>query len=259
MSIYQHFREDEHPFIDYVLSVKEMVLRSYRFHLTDFLNPREQQMLVMVIGEKNPDLQVHFFGGRSHTERNRAIIAPFYDQIEHDDFELTLLQASYAKKFVTLEHRDIMGAFLSLGVTRQKLGDIFVGDGKLQIVTSTDIAPFIIAHLMKIKNANIQLQEADVAQLQETEETWKEKDHYVSSMRLDAVIKEIYRLSRKLASLHIGREHVKVNFKTVNDPKYAIFEGDLISIRGLGRSKVLTVHEGVTRKGRIRMTAGTLD
>ncbi|HLQ73951.1 MAG TPA: YlmH/Sll1252 family protein [Bacillota bacterium] len=258
MSIYQHFREEEHPFIDHILSIKDIVLKTYRYHLTDFLDPREQQMVLMVIGENSTDLKVHFSGGANNAERKRAIIAPYYDTIEEGLFNLRLLQANYASKFMTIEHRDVMGAFMSLGVTRQKLGDIYVADGNMQIITDNDIAPFIIANLIKIKKANIQLREQQMNEVIERKEDWRESEHYVSSLRLDGVITEIYHLSRKVSAMHISRGNVKVNFKTVSDAKFTVYEGDLISVRGLGRSKVIYIHEGLTRKGRTRMTAGML-
>ena len=40
--IYQHFRQDERPFIDQALEWKQIVLDQYRMKLTDFLDPREQ-------------------------------------------------------------------------------------------------------------------------------------------------------------------------------------------------------------------------
>ena len=40
--IYQHFRQDERPFIDQVLEWKQIVLDQYRMKLTDFLDPRNR-------------------------------------------------------------------------------------------------------------------------------------------------------------------------------------------------------------------------
>lgn len=257
MTVYQHFRKEEYEFIDQVLSWKDIVLKSYRFHLTDFINPREQQIIKMLIGTKDEELQIQFFGGGSFTERKRAMIAPFYEQLNEESFELSLLQATYANKFITLSHRDVMGAFLSLGITRPKLGDIFVAEGIVQIITTKDIAPFVIANLTKIKNANIKLQEKPFSHAVEHEDEWIEAEHTVSSLRLDVILKEVYRISRKIAAARINKEQVKVNFKTVNDVKFPVYEGDLISVRGLGRSKLISVN-GTTRKNRIRITTGML-
>ena len=45
MSIYQHFRPEERGFIDQALNWKDFVENKYAPKLTDYLDPREQQIL----------------------------------------------------------------------------------------------------------------------------------------------------------------------------------------------------------------------
>src|SRR5690625_1627851 len=125
MGIYQHYRKEEHSFIDQVLSWQEYVKTRYQAKLTDFLDPREQQIVESVIGKTNDEIQLRIHSGTEHLERKRLIIAPFYEDVTDTSFRLTLMQATYNEKFISLLHRDVMGAFLSLGITRDKLGDIF--------------------------------------------------------------------------------------------------------------------------------------
>lgn len=257
MSIYQHFREEEYGFIDQALSWKDMVLKSYQPYLTDFLDPREQQIIKMIIGENNEEINLAFSLEKESTERKRAVLAPFYENINEENFDIVLMQATYANKFINLTHRDVMGAFLSLGIERTKLGDIFVDDGLLQFVTTNDIAPYILMNLTRIKNANIQLEEKPLSDIVIQKDKWMENDHVVSSLRLDVVLKSIYRLSRKHAATYITKKQVKLNHKTVDDVSYVVYEGDLISVRGLGRSKILQV-SGRTRKNKVRITTGLL-
>src|SRR5699024_232190 len=257
MDLYQHFRADEHPFLDQVMSWKEMVLRTYQRKLTDFLNPREQQILNMLIGSNDYELQVAQFGGGKHTERKRAIIAPYYESITEETYEITLMQAFYQEKFVTLQHRDVLGAFLSLGIKRDKLGDISVENGTIQILLASEIAHYSQLNLTKIKNATIKLEEKPLSEPIEKKVVWKEKMTTVSSLRLDNVIKEIYNISRKVASEMIVKGKVKVNFKIVEDAKLQLQPNDLLSVRGKGRSKLVSVH-GQTKKGRLRITTARL-
>ncbi|MYL58698.1 RNA-binding protein, partial [Virgibacillus halodenitrificans] len=41
MELYQHFRKEEQPFIDQVMSWKEDVEQKFEHKITDFLDPRE--------------------------------------------------------------------------------------------------------------------------------------------------------------------------------------------------------------------------
>ena len=257
MTIYQHFRKEEHSFIDQVLSWKEGVERSYQRKLTDFLDPREQQIVGMLVGTENDDLQVSMFGGGLYSERKRVIIAPYYEELSELDYQLTLLEGTYHSKFVTLTHRDVMGAFLSLGIKRKTLGEIYVNDGRIQIITTDDISPYVLTNLTMIKNANVKLVDKPLEGLIEVEQNWIESTKTVSSLRLDNVLKEIYNVSRKDASQFVKSGSVKVNFKIIDDPTFQVQEKDIISLRGKGRSKLVHIG-GRTRKDRIRITFAIL-
>lgn len=257
MEIYQHFREEEQSFIDQVLSWIEQVERTYQVKLTDFLDPREQQIVDMLIGTSAGEIKMYKHGGNESSERSRIILAPMYESIEEDAFQLTLLQASYHEKFVTVTHPDVMGAFLSQGIKRQKLGDITVGDGIIQIVAADEIAPYIISNLTSIKKAKIRLEEKPLTSLISKQSNWKTSDKTVSSLRLDAVVKVIYHISRKEAAELIGKQLVKVNFKIVDDTKFTLEEGDLLSLRGKGRSRLDCIN-GQTKKGNWKITIAIL-
>lgn len=257
MDIYQHFREDEQPFIDQVLSWKEQVEQSFQVKLTDFLDPREQKIIEMLIGTNNDDVKMYKNGGGINAERSRIVIAPFYEEIEMKDCQLTLLQASYPDKFISVEHRDVMGAFLSLGIQRKKLGDIYADDGLVQIVLADEIASYVITNLNSIKQATIKLKEVPLSSIIEKETSWIESDMTVSSLRLDAVLKEIYRISRKAATEQIDKSKVKVNHKVVEDGKFILQEGDLLSVRGKGRSKLVKIN-GRTKKDKWKITTAIL-
>lgn len=257
MSIYQHYREEEHPFIDHIFSWKETVERTYQAKLTDFLDPREQQIISSLIGSTHADVQLEFQDTDKTTERRRAFIAPFYENITDASFQLTLLQATFHTKFIRIEHRDVLGAFTSLGMKREKLGDVFIGDGIVQLVVAKEMASYVSMNLTTIKNARISLVEKPFSMLQANDVKWQEVEKIVSSLRLDAVLKEVYRVPRKEAQQLIIKKLVKVNFQLITDTSYDLYEGDLLSVRGKGRSKLLHIN-GKTRKNKRHLTTAIL-
>lgn len=257
MSIYQHFRKHEHPFVDQVLSWKEQVMRSYVPYQSDYLDPRDQQIVKSIIGTTNEDVQFAFFGGSDETERKRAIIAPFYEEITDDYFDVVLLEATFESKFITLQHRDILGAFISLGIDRKKIGDIYVAEARFQFFIASELSTFVKMNLTKIKNATIKLNEQPLTALIESQDEWMHKQHSVSSLRLDVIVKEVYQMSRNKAVQLIKSNRVKVNFTQIDDPAIPIILNDLISVRGFGRSKVVELH-GKSRKDKYRITSARL-
>lgn len=248
MDIYQHFRKEEQPFIDQVFSWKDQVERQYIRRTSDFLDPREQKIFQSIIGNDDQFL-LKFFGGTTHTERKQAILSPYYESISQTDFPIAILSASYPTRFITIEHRDVLGTFLSLGLKRKKLGDIMVDQeqGKIQLIVSKDVADFVCFNLTAIKNASIQLERIPLQGAVDAEQDWKSYQTTISSLRLDVVIKHIYGLSRQQAGQVIQKGIVKVNFRIVEDPAFVVEEGDVFSLRGKGRSR-LTELLGLSKK-----------
>lgn len=257
MGVYQHFREEEHSFIDQVFSYLEQIQRTYERRLTDFLNPREQTIAQSIIGQNNSDFQISFFGGYTQSERKRAIIAPFYEEITDDSFQLTVLEGSFHEKFVSISHRDVMGAFLSSGIDRSKLGDIIVSEGTFQLITDETIALYLLTNLVSVKRAKVKLRQKPLSDILEPSEKWRTFEKVVPSLRLDAIIRSLYNVSRKQAAMLIERGHVKVNFKIVDHLSYPVGEGDLLSVRGKGRGKFIETL-GYTRKNNLKVKLAVL-
>ncbi|GAA0299283.1 RNA-binding protein YlmH [Gracilibacillus halotolerans] len=252
MTIYQHFRDDEHPFIDQILSWREEVEQKYAGKLTDFLHPREQKIMQLIIG-KDEEWKLDFFGGWNNAERKRAYLYPYYEEISDANFDTELLETTYPEKFVTITHRDVLGAFLSVGIKRKKIGDIMISNGKIQILVSKEITDYLLINVTSIKNANVSFESVPFERMLPKNEMWKESQRTCASLRMDVLIKEIYQVSRQEASQLIKKGLVRVNFQTVDNPAFLMEEEDLISVRGKGRARIKEFH-GKTKKDKIRFT-----
>ena len=79
-NVYQHFREDERPFIDTVEEWLEKVEMQYAPVLTDFLDPRQAYILETLI-RQNSDLGFRFYGGYEASERYIQIIIRLHKRI----------------------------------------------------------------------------------------------------------------------------------------------------------------------------------
>ncbi|KOO40722.1 RNA-binding protein [Priestia koreensis] len=253
MSIYQHFRKEEHEFIDHVLEWKEEVQNQYSPKLTDFLDPREQEMVSAIIGKGN-DVLVSFFGGVDWTERKRALLYPDYYTPTEEDYGVACYEIEYPQKFVTIEHPQILGSLMSLGLRRSKFGDITVGEN-VQLVVAKEIASYIEMNLESIGRAKVSLRPITAADLIHVEEAYIERSATVSSLRIDVVLAAIHNLSRQKVQPFISSGHVKVNWKVIEQPSFECQEGDVLSLRGHGRSKILTI-DGKTKKDKWRISVG---
>lgn len=254
MNYSEHFRKEEHPFIEQVRDWKQAVETYYETKLTDFLDPREQDLLSMIIG-KDETVRYQFHGGAKGAERKRACIYPFYEEITEDSFNLALYELSYPAKFVTLRHPDILGTLTGLGIKREKYGDIISGDGFFHCIVSEEVGIYMEMNLTKAGNSPVQLEKKPMKDALAAEENWEEVSSTITSFRLDVLIAEMYGVSRSKALPYIEKEKVKVNWKTITQSAYQVAPGDYISVRGMGRRKILS-NEGLTKKGRYRLRYG---
>ena len=181
MSIYEHFRQEEHGFIDQVLQWKEDVLHQYSPKLTDFLDPREQQIVTAIVGTEG-EVQVSFDGGQPFAERKRALLYPDYYIPQSEDFQLRMYELNYPKKFVTIEHPQVLGSAMSLGLRRSKFGDILVAGDDIQLVAAEEISSYIEMNLTSIGKAKVSLSSIQREQLHVVKEELIEHVYTVSSM-----------------------------------------------------------------------------
>lgn len=98
IDIYQHFRPEEHELIDRLIDKCDQAAQQYAPVLTNFLDPRGQYILSVIVGSYE-DIQVAFNGGL-YAERQRAIIAPSYYEPRVEDFELCCLEIDYPKNLL---------------------------------------------------------------------------------------------------------------------------------------------------------------
>ncbi|MDD9147144.1 YlmH/Sll1252 family protein [Sporolactobacillus sp. CQH2019] len=255
MSVYEHFRREERPIIDHFLDLKDQVSKYYAPKLTDFLDPRRQKILHSVIGGE--EITFALSGGHAEAERKRALILPPYCEAREQDFGLSYIEVDYPSRFADLSHAQLLGALLGTGLVRSKLGDLIVSDGRVQFIAATEVEKFLLMNLTSVGKTAVTCRKIDRASLIHSEESWLESEGTVASLRLDAVMAEIYHLSRSKVSELVARGMAKVNWQIVDRKDFYIEEGDTLSLRGYGRSKIIVI-AGLTKKNKIRLRYGKL-
>ena len=254
MSIYQHFRQEEKDFVDQILGFRDLVENRLTPKLTDFLDPREQFITQSIIG-KNGSCQIQFFGGTADSERKRALIYPDFFFPEQEDFQITLFEILYPGKFVDLTHPQVLGSLMGLGLKRAKFGDILIHGERIQFFAAQEVADYIHLHFHQVGRFSITLEEKTLDQVLPLEEKMEELTLTVSSLRLDAVLAQVSRNSRSKTLEMIKEGRGKVNWRLEENPSFPLEQGDVISARGIGRVKILSIGDR-TKKEKLRITVG---
>ncbi|GAK39710.1 RNA-binding protein [Paenibacillus sp. TCA20] len=253
--IYEHFHPDERDFVDKAWEWVERAGQYHEMKLTDFLDPR-QAYILDTLANRRGDVQVRMEGGSVNAERQRALIAPDYAYLDDEDMGLAVLSITSAdQKFLQLDHGDYMGALLSLGLKRGKLGDIHVLDDGCHTVVAMEIADYFSLHLHQVHRMNVFTDILPIDQLRTSDVALQMMDLTVASLRLDGIASDVYRLSRSKILTPIKAGRCKVNWKVAEDPSKILQAGDVVSVQGLGRFKVMET-DGMTKKGRFRVKVG---
>ncbi len=147
-----------------------------------------------------------------------------------------------------LSHRDYLGSVMNLGVERSKFGDILVKDTEAVIFLCEEIADYIIRNLTRIRHTAVQCERIENRDISYTPSFTQVKGT-VPSVRLDTVMSVAFPMSRSRLTAYITAGKVFVNGKLITSNGYRLEEGNLISVRGLGRISF----DGIlseTKKGR---------
>jgi len=257
MSVFDHFRKEERPFVERALEMLTQVERKQAMRLTDFLDPR-QMSIFQSLASQVQDVQVSASGGYEGAERVRVLLHPDYLPVEHEDYRLVLLRIVADQRFHALQHRDVMGALLHVGLKREKFGDMLVDNDGCFVVVAEEVADFVCTQVTQIHRTPVSFERLPWEEFTPPAPRFTEKMITVPSPRTDAVLGEVYHFSRAKALVPIRAGKVKVNWRVVEDPSHPLQTGDMVSLAGFGRFKVLDV-TGPTRSGRLRMLVGLVD
>lgn len=205
------------------------------------------------------DAIMFFYGGFSDAERNIALFLPAYitdDPIDYfnmypEDDPISVIEIEKDKFSPVLGHRDYLGALMGLGIKREMTGDIIVSESGCKMAVLAKIAPFIAENLSKAGRGTLRAKIIPPSQVRESTKAVGIPDSFtVSSMRLDSVVKNAFRLSRGDAAAAIESGVVYVNDVECTKPDKKIAEGDKIVFRRKGRI-IVNDCSSVSKKGRV--------
>ena len=214
---------------------------------TRFLDPAQ-----VVIAERIAHSQgVRFssWGGYPDAERVVGCFHPYEEDVESNDFPLVCLHARINPRFNSVTHRDLLGAFMALGLTRACIGDMIISEKDVYLFSMSQTSEFVAGALTSAGKTPLSFSVLDCIP-DMPEPAGSAFSAVVSSLRLDAVLAAAYRLSRSEASEVIREGLVKVNHIPCERTDYQVKEGALLSLRGKGRVRLSNI-QGLTKKQRI--------
>ncbi len=229
----------------------QLVERRSVINATDFSTQNVIEYSMPIIN--NCNINFKLFPDYLYSERKSLILYPeFIDEIDINDF-VCAVRIFNKSKFRDLDHKDYLGSIMSLGVDRDKIGDIYVHDSFADVILHKEFRDIISFGLEQIGKNKIEIKDILLSDVE-----YKEPDHDLitintTSMRLDNVVKSLINKSRDFCSDIIRSGDVKVNFSIEERVAHNVKKGDLISIRKFGRFFIFD-ENGNTRSGKYKLT-----
>jgi RNA-binding protein YlmH len=217
--------------------------RGVRF--SRFLDPAEAALATAAAREEG--VEVSLFGGYGEAER---VVAAFGAR-EEPEYPLCCMEVRWSSRAGAPRHRDLLGAQMALGLDRGCFGDILVGEERAYLFVLKELCAYIALNLDRAGNVPIALTPLDRLPDALPRPVGRTVRGTVSSLRLDAVVAQIWSLSRSGAQEAIAREKVKLAHIPRNKCDVQVETGEVISLKGRGRARILS--HTPTKKGRIAL------
>ena len=218
---------------------------------SDFLTINEQ--LILQQNKEKLESEYRMSGGYEYAERQMVAFIPDALFYEWDyPMQCIRIRPAYPKFAEKLTHRDVLGALMSLGIERSKIGDLIVNDMEMFFFAKEEIVPYILEQLTSVRHTVVTLKAEQDSHI-DYEPQFINKEAIVTSNRLDAVIAAICNISRSASLRMIQEGKIFVNGAESLHNTYYCKQGDLLSIRGFGKVRFGETL-GVTKKDRIRFS-----
>lgn len=243
--------KDDKIMFSKILDKKINCERYYIPSFSEFLPMQKCINFISIIKADYMECNIKIYGGYEDAER--VIIGFFPDYLEEDkqEFPINILEVEYNSKYSReLSHRDFLGSILGLGIDRAKVGDIILKDNKALCFLSSDISEYVSVNLDRVSSTKVKNKLVNIKEYDMPKQKLEEKNIIISSLRLDAVLSGAFNMARGKILDYIKAEKAFVNFNIQTNGSKNVKDGDIITLRGVGRIKVLGIC-GKTKKDRI--------
>lgn len=230
----------------------ELAQKSYHQSIythTSFLSLAEQAIYYEVEREVEY-AKGAFLGGYPYAERKILMFGSeeLLGYPAPDPVVCLKIQPIAPKYSEKLSHRDYLGAVLNLGMERECIGDILVDETGAYLFCMEHMAEFLRKEISKIRHTLVTIKPVEKMNL-DIRPQLKPVEGFVNSFRLDAIVSLGFSLSRKESAVLIQGKKVFINGRLAETNGKAVIEGDIISVRGMGKM-IFSKIRGQSKKGR---------
>ncbi|MBQ3306711.1 MAG: hypothetical protein IJG68_00800 [Bacilli bacterium] len=136
---------------------------------------------------------------------------------------------------VDLRHQDILGTMYSLNISDDLFGDIILVDHHYYIYILPIVENYFEANFHQVRNCKVEVEKVSLSTLEDYHRDYEVLELIVSSLRIDNVLSSILHTSRGNVLDIIQDKQVFLNYDILTKYDYKLKEGDIFSIRKVGK------------------------
>ena len=156
---------------------------------SDFLTINEQSILKQ--NKEKLESGYRMSGGYEYAERQMVAFIPDALFYEWDyPMQCVRIRPAYPKFAEKLTHRDVLGALMSLGIERSKLGDLIVNDTEMFFFAKEEIVPYILEQMTSVRHTVVTLEAGEDSHI-DYEPKFVNKEAIASLCSLATIIKTL--------------------------------------------------------------------
>ena len=202
---------------------------------------------------RNPNVSVVFVGGYPQAERCVVCMVPT-DYAGDLPEAVACIHIRWNGAYGTVGHRDLLGALLGLGISRDYVGDIVLGDNDANAFVVPSLMQFILQNLSKAGRVSFSVTQGELPREDAMLDAGgEERVVSVQSLRMDALLGAGWNLARGKIKTVIQSGAIEVNWQVCQKADAQIKPGDVITWRGKGRLMIEAVSLP-NKKGRVHVT-----
>lgn len=234
-----------------VLDICQQSIYSHQIKHTKFLTPNQVQMADQIL-QKVKDINYFAFGISSEAERKIIYFYPEYMSIEDREEVLSVVRIT-TMDHSQMNHRDVLGTIISLGLERENIGDILFGDqNEIYVIVLKPMDEYLVHNLNKICSEKVKVDL--VSDIPSIDSKYEELNLNVASFRLDVIVSALLNMSRDKAQKLIQSGNVRLNFVETKNNSQTVPVSSVLSIRGYGKYKYIEfLSETKKNRNRIRV------
>ena len=225
-------------FLDGLVSME----KNYKdIFVSNFFTPLEFKYVERILANIDLDFDIIF----SDDDYERKFLIFYRDNYSLSEY----LETLRFKDISGIEHRNILGSIIHLGINREKVGEIIKVNDYWYIYCLKPIGTFLFSNGLRFAGQDLKLEILNENFIPSNFRKYEDERIIVSSLRLDCFVKELARTSREIAQKFIKSGNVNLNYDECKDFDKKINDNDIISIRKEGKFKVDSL-DGLTKKNK---------